>query len=142
MDVQILINKLNEYIGIKNIFSVFFSLRAEIPNESWSKSIITNPNNVLRYIESQIVAVVFVCLNDLKHSVHVSHIPFLCRLTKTKLVVLKPGSAKELNSYFGKKDLFIFAIRKSADAGEKFASQFPDIEPINPNQLPQVAIKK
>jgi hypothetical protein len=142
MDVQILINKLNEYKETKNIFSYFFSLRAEVPSESWNNLIITNSNSVLRDIESQLVSVVFVCSNDLKHSVHIAHIPFLCRLYRTKLVVLKSGSAKDLNSYFGKNDLFMFAIRKNSDSGNIFASQFPDIEPINPNQLPPVSIKK
>lgn len=142
MDVQILINKLNEYKGASNIFLTVFSLRVEVPIECWNNIIITNANDVLRDIECQLVSVVFVCSNDLKHSVHISHIPFLCRLTRTKLVLLKSGSANELNSYFKKKDLFMFAIHKKSDAGKAFASQFPDIEPIDTNQLPPMTIKK
>ncbi len=120
---------------------LIFSLRAEVSKDSWENLVLTEPNEILRKIESHKISVVFVFLNDLKHSVHVAHIPFLCRLSGTKLVVLKPGSAKELQSYFGSKNLFMFAVSKHDDT-IKFSSHFSDIDPFNPNQLPQVSIKK
>lgn len=120
---------------------LILSLRAEVPKDSWENLVITEPNEILRKTESHKISVIFVCLSDLKHSVHVAHIPFLCRLSGTKLVVLKPGSAQELQSYFGSKNLFMFAVSKHDDT-LKFTSNFPDIDPLNTNQLPQVSIKK
>lgn len=102
---------------------------------------IIDPNTLLRSLESNNISIVFVCLNDLKHSVHVFHLPFLCRLTGTKLFVLKPGSATELQSYFGKKNLFMFAVYKNNDTKD-FDLQFPEFELLDPALLPQMSIKK
>ena len=125
-----------------NIQLMILSLRAKISNkEVWKSNIILDPNELLRQIESKYVSVVFVCSNDLKHSVHVSHLPFLCRLTGTKLVVLKSGSMADLQLFFGKKNLFMFAISKNTEFLE-FTLQFPDIDILDPNALPQMSIKK
>ena len=102
---------------------------------------ILDPNDILRQLESKNISVVFVCSNDLKHSVHVAHIPFLCRLTGTKLVVLNAGSAMELRSFFGKKNLFMFAISKNTEFSN-FTIQFPEIDILDSNTLPHVSIKK
>lgn len=118
------------------------SLRAKISNkELWKSNVIIDSNELLRQVESKNIAVVFVCVNDLKHSIHVTHLPFLCRLTGTKLVVLNAGSASELQSYFGKKTLFMFAISKNTEFSE-FTTQFPNIDVLDPNELPQMQIKK
>lgn len=95
----------------------------------------------MREIECQKVSVLFACPNDLKYGIQLAHVPFICRLTRTKLVVLKPGSAQELRAYFGKNNLFMIAISNLYYKGN-FAAQFSDIDPINPNLLPQVTIKK
>lgn len=109
--------------------------------ETWKSEIILEPNVLLRKLESKSLSVVFVCSNDLKHSVHVAHIPFLCRLTGTKLVVLKAGSAKELQTYFGKNNLFMFAVSRHGDF-TGLSAQLPDIEPLNLDCLPPASIKK
>lgn len=95
----------------------------------------------MRQAESENISVIFVCSNDLKHSVHVAHLPFLCRLTGTKLVTLKAGSINDLQLFFGMKTLFMFAISKNSEFSE-FTSQFPDIDVLDPNTLPQMSIKK
>lgn len=119
-----------------------YSLRAKISNgEKWKSNVIIDPNELLRQLENKNISVVFVCSNDLKHSIHVAHLPFLCRLTGTKLVVLNAGSAPELQSYFGKKTLFMFSISKNIDFSE-FNLQFPEIGILYPNILPQMHIKK
>ena len=126
---------IQEYVQI-------FSLRSHLLNkEQWNSCVILDPNSILREIECKNISVVFVCSNDLKYSVHVAHLPFLCRLNQTKLVILKHGSAVELQSYFGKKNLFMFAISKNCDTAQ-FSEQFPEIEPFDPTSLPQMLIKK
>ena len=123
-------------------FFHYFRLRTKFSEkESWRNNLIIEPNEILRLLESRKLSIIFVCLNDLKHSVHVAHLPFLCRLTETKLVVLKSGSAQELHSYFEKKDLFMFAVSKHTES-TNFSVHFPEFEKLDPSLLPQMSIKK
>lgn len=143
MDGLILISKLSEYFLHKICFYFFVpSLKAKISDkEFWESNVVLDPNELLRQIEAENISVVFACLNDLKYSVHVSHLPFLCRLYRTKLVTLKSGSAVELQSLFGKKNLFMLGISRNNTFIE-FCLQFPDIDILDPMKLPQLRIKK
>lgn len=100
---------------------------------------VTDANTLLRLLEARRLAIVFVCVNDLKHAIPVSHLPFLCRLTGTRLVALRQGSAAELHSYFDKKNLFMFALQPSPKVAV-FCEQFPSIDRIDPSVLPQMKI--
>lgn len=106
----------------------------------WKSEVILDPNTLLRKIESKKISIVFVCLNDLKYTVHVAHLPFLCRLNETKLVVLKAGAAKELQSFFGKKSLFMFGLTRHAEI-EKFTDNYPPVEALPDGILPAMSIK-
>lgn len=118
-----------------------FRLRGKCSNEEWKTRVILNPNDVLRQIEKKKISAIFVCSNDLKYAVHVSHFPFLCRLNGTKLITLKAGSYVELQSYFRKKNLFMFAITCDHEMME-FSKQFPEIESFDAATLPLTTIKK
>jgi hypothetical protein len=119
----------------------FFRLRGTLSSNKWDNLLLLNPNNILRQIEQKNVSVLFVCSNDLKYAVHAAHLPFLCRLNNTKLVVLKAGSAIEMHSYFGNNNLFMFGFLNSPEIVE-FSNQFAEIEPLDVSSLPRTSIKK
>lgn len=126
-----------------DIFYFFvLSLKTRISDkECWKTNVILDPNEIMRQIEAGNISAVFACSNDLKYSVHVAHLPFLCRLHGAKLVSLNSGSATELQSFFGKKNLFMLGISKN-NIFLEFCQQFPDIDILDPKKLPQMSIKK
>ena len=122
------------------------SLSLSLDPSILSDLIFTDPNQILRELEAKQLSLVAVCLEDLKHSVVVQHVPFLCRLTATKLVGLSSGSSQDLSTLMHQKNVFIVGFRKGI--AEKIAavtmwiSQFQSINPIDLDKYPELKINR
>ncbi|PJF17560.1 ATP-dependent 6-phosphofructokinase [Paramicrosporidium saccamoebae] len=89
--------------------SEFSRLRPKTGNDS---PVVIGLNEVTRCLEARTLAGVLACRDDLQYPQVVAHLPFQSRLSGALVVALPAGSAGELSTLFGIKNVSVVGIRR------------------------------